>query len=178
LALGLLANAVSPRGLKLTRNYFPALPAATNSVAVTVGTTNSFDAVAARLKQAGLQAITSEEAQTLYRDPRYAQSFVVFIDARDDAKYQEGHIPGAWQFDYYRPERHLAAVLPLVQLAHEVVVYCEGGDCEDSQLTAMFLKDNGIPADKLKVYVGGMHEWRAQGFPVEKGERGSGASQG
>ena len=178
IALGLLANSVSPRGLTLSRNYFPIVHqgATTNRIAST--STNIHDAVVRRLEGAGLRADTTSEIKQLFDDPRYQQNFIVFIDARDDDKYQAGHIPGAWQFDYYRPERYLAAVFPLVQLAHEVVVYCEGGDCEDSQLAALFLRDNGIPGDKLRVYVGGFKEWEERGMPVELGERGSGRFSG
>jgi rhodanese-related sulfurtransferase len=179
LVLAFAANALSPRGLKLSRNYFPAQPliGISNSVPLPHGS-NSFAAVAALLKTKGLQPALTAEVRNLYEDPRYQQNFVIFIDARDETKFQEGHIPGAWQFDYYHPERYLATILPLAQLAHEIVVYCGGGDCEDSQLTASFLKDAGIPADKIRVYVGGVTDWGAAGLPLEMGERGSGRLKG
>ena len=178
-ALAFAANAFSPKGLKLSRNYFPAQPliGISNSIPLPHGS-NSFAAVAALLKAKGLQPALTSEVRNLFEDPRYLQNFVIFIDARDETKFQAGHIPGAWQFDYYHPERYLAAILPLAQMAHEIVVYCGGGDCEDSQLTASFLKDAGIPADKIRVYVGGVTDWGAAGLPLEMGERGSGRLKG
>jgi rhodanese-related sulfurtransferase len=53
-------------------------------------------------------------------------------------------------------------------------VYCTGGDCEDSEFTAIFLRDVGIPKEKLFVYGGGMTDWTTNGLPVEIGGRKSG----
>ncbi|HWH72296.1 MAG TPA: rhodanese-like domain-containing protein, partial [Candidatus Sulfotelmatobacter sp.] len=55
-----------------------------------------------------------------------------------------------------------------------IVVYCNGGNCEDSELAATMLRDAGIPKDKLLVYGGGMTEWTTNGLPVELGQRKSG----
>jgi rhodanese-related sulfurtransferase len=179
------ANEVSPRGLTLTRNYFPgaarsSLPTAT-ATQLTPGTGDTNVAVpspakllAARLQAKGLQLVDSNQVVQLFRDPRYEQELVVFIDARDDRHYQEGHIPGAYQFDHYRAENYLATVLPACQSAERIVVYCTGGDCEDSEFTALTLRDVGIPKERLFVYGGGMAEWATNGLPVEVGERKSG----
>jgi len=130
--------------------------------------------VAARLQANGLRLVDSNQVAQLYHDPRYEQELVVFIDARDDSNYQEGHIPGAYQFDHYHPENYLAAVLPVCQTAERIVVYCTGGDCEDSEFSALTLGGVGIPKEKLAVYVGGMTEWLTNGLPVEIGARRSG----
>jgi rhodanese-related sulfurtransferase len=114
----------------------------------------------------------------LYQDPPRAQELIVFVDARDDSRYQEGHVPGAYPFDRYYPENQLPGVLPPCQMAEVIVVYCGGGDCDDSEFAAVALRDAGIPAERLGVYAGGMTEWVAQGLPVEIGPRGSGNIQG
>lgn len=170
------ANAVSPRGLKLARDYFPG--AATNLAPrlgpLTTGSPSPAELLARRLKAKGLFLVGSNQVVELFRDPRYAQELFVFIDARDDRHYQEGHIPGAYQFDHYRADKYLAAVLPACQAAEQVVVYCTGGDCEDSEFAAIILRQAGIPAEKVFVYGGGMNEWAANGLPVEIGGRKSG----
>ena len=84
----------------------------------------------------------------LYHDPRYEQDLVVFVDARNDDHYQAGHVPGAHLFDYYRPANYLSNVLQACQIAQEIVVYCNGGDCEDSELAATMLRDLGIRQPK------------------------------
>ena len=185
-AMALVANALSPRGLKLTRDYFPgsnrpggsALPA-TNSAKGVEGASPAHPSAAelalTRLKEKGLQVVDCKQAQELFHDPRFAQGTIVFIDARNDEHYQKGHIPGAWQFDRYHPENYLAAVLPVCQLAQQVVVYCAGGDCEDSEFAALFLRDSAqVPGEKLFVFTGGWNEWTERGLPVETGSRNSG----
>lgn len=180
LLIALVANAISPRGLRLGRNYFPGagpaptpLPASTHST----GTTYAADPLAAalkRLEQRGLRAIASNEVVTLFRDPRREQGLVAFVDARADAPYQAGHIPGAWQFDHYRADAFLPVVLPACLNAQQIVIYCNGGSCEDSEFAAITLRDTGVPVGSLLVYVGGMAEWKAAGMPLETGVRGSG----
>ena len=187
LAFALLANLASPRGLSLTRNYFPSSGTVQRG---TDGSSNSNvngaapatnragqsarESVAAHLKEKGLQPIDGREAMQLFRDPQYELESIVFIDARDDRHYAEGHIPGAYQFDRYYPEKYLPAVLPACLNATKIVVYCTGGDCEDSEFAALTLRDAGAPLERIVVYTGGMTEWAAKGLPVEIGERKSG----
>ena len=114
------------------------------------------------------------QAAQLFQDPRFKQGSIVFIDARDEQHYQEGHIPGAYEFDPYRPEKYFAAVLPVCKAAEQIVVYCNGGDCDDSESAALLLRDVGIANQKLFVYGGGITEWTTNGLPVETGERNSG----
>jgi len=183
LALALAANALSPRGLRLSRNYFPdvgspptAVSSATGSVvaAATPISAEASNGVAQRLRQRGLQLVSSNEVVELFRDPRYGQGLVVFVDARDDPHYTAGHIPGAWQFHHYRAENYLPTVLPVCLTALQVVVYCSGGDCEDSEFAAVMLREAGVPRDALYVYAGGITEWTAHGLPLETGARHSG----
>jgi rhodanese-related sulfurtransferase len=189
-AMAFIANWISPRGLSLTRNYFPrpgGLGAESGPGLRTNATTPAFEtgtvveggnaAVAARLKENGLQVIDRAGVETSFRDPQYEQELIVFIDARDDRHYQEGHIPGAYQFDRYYPEKHLGTVLPACLNATKVVVYCSGGKCEDSEFAALALKDAGVPLDRLSVFIGGIAEWSANRLPLELGGRKSGRWQ-
>jgi rhodanese-related sulfurtransferase len=190
LALALLANQLSPRGLSLSRDYFPRAPVppatttppapgtadAGEAVTASAAPANPAgdEAVRARIEARGFRFIESAEARQLFEDPRRAQELVVFLDARNDQHYQEGHVPGAYQFDHYYPGNHLPVVMPVCQQAEVIVVYCSGGDCEDSEFAAVALQEAGIPADRLAVYGGGMADWLTHGLPVEVGPRGSG----
>ena len=129
--------------------------------------------LAAELKEKGLQLADVSQAARLFHDPRFKQDIVVFVDARDEQHYQEGHIPGAYEFDPYRPEKYFAAVLPVCKAAEQIVVYCNGGDCDDSETAAILLRDVGIANQKLFVYGGGITEWTTNGLPVEMGVRNS-----
>lgn len=184
-ALAFAANALSPRGLKLTRDFFGVnarpvadpLPAGTNASRPPRTGTNdvsSHELLAARLRQKGISLVDSNEVIQLFHDPRCQQNLVLFVDAREDEHYQKGHIPGAYQLDYYRPENYIATLLPLCQLAEQIVVYCNGGNCDDSEFAATFLLSAGVPKEKLDVYGGGLSEWQTNRLPIEIGQRLSG----
>lgn len=173
-------NAFSPRGLNLTRNYFPpprapALPA--SSARPAAGVANPASAqneLEVRLRAQGLALVESNRVVQLFRDPRRGQELIIFVDARSDEPYTAGHIPGAYQLDRYRPENYLEAVLSACGAAQQIVVYCNGGTCEDSEFAAELLQTAGVPAEKLLVYGGGISEWTQMGMPVELGARASG----
>jgi len=183
LGVALAANQISPRGLALSRNYFPggtnSIPAAPKPVqaaAVSPETNETSDAaqLSERLRDKGLQEVKRSQAEILFHDPGVRDGRIVFVDARDEDHYQEGHIPGAYELDPYHPEKKLGAVLTVCQAAEKVVVYCTGGDCEDSDTAALLLRDGGVPGQKLFVYGGGFTEWEAGHLPVETGARNSG----
>ena len=186
LIFALAANTLSPRGLRLGRNYFPgsggpspaplarAAPANPPGRPLDTNVASASEAALQRLKQNGLQPIASNDVVALFGDPRHEQGLVAFIDARNDEHYQAGHIPGAWQFDHYHAETFLPVVLPVCMNAQQVVVYCTGGTCEDSEFAAIMLRDAGVPRTSLFVYVGGITEWKAHGRPVETGASRSG----
>jgi rhodanese-related sulfurtransferase len=180
LVLAFAANDLSPRGLRLSHDFFPGsgeraseLPKVAGSGAATPGSNSTQTEVVDQLRQQGLQVIESSDAARLFRDPAHESVGIVFVDARDDAHYQAGHIPGAYAFDHYHAEKYFASVLPVCLQARQVIVYCHGGDCEDSRFAAIILRDAGIPKEKLYVFVGGITEWEAKGLPVETGARKS-----
>ena len=179
------ANAISPRGLALARDYFPRAtqsappPKPTVSATHTSAETNapapvSNDPTVERLRAKGLRVVTGDEAAALFHDPRHEQDSIIFVDARDDEHYQAGHIPGAFQFDHYHPDKYLSVIVPACQSAQKIIVYCNGGECEDSEFTAVTLVQIGIPSEKVFVFAGGIKEWEAKKLPVETGGRKSG----
>jgi rhodanese-related sulfurtransferase len=171
--LALIANQLSPRGLQLTRNYFPP-PKATVGAAPGGLTNPTNAAVADRLLAKGLQTIARPAVEAMVRDVRYSQGHLLILDARNDQHYRTAHIPGALQFDHYRAEAHLATVIPACLAAEKIVVYCTGGACEDSEFAALMLREAGIPNERLFIYAGGIADWTAAGLPVEASHRFSG----
>lgn len=182
-AFAFAANGVSPRGLKLARNYFPGgtnqpvaplkiprastAPSATNEDLALPDTDQ-------RLKDKGLQPISRAKTEEFFHDPRFQEGLIVFVDARNKDEFNDGHIPGAYQLDPYHPEQQLGGVLTACQAAELVVVYCTGGDCEDADSTAILLRDAGVPNGKLFVYGGGYTDWTENHLAVEEGARNSG----
>lgn len=187
-AAALTANEVSPRGLALNRNYFPAgtnaapavpkpAPVFQNVAGTNSSTTNvpsDADDLSERLRDKGLQEIKRPQLEKLFHDPRTQEGRVIFVDARDEEHYADGHIPGAYELDPYHPENQIGTVLPVCQAAEEVIVYCTGGECEDADTAAIILRDAGLSNKKIFVYGGGFTEWHDNHLPLEAGERNSG----
>lgn len=174
-ALAFVANALSPNGLKLNQNYFPGETQG-RVEPVRLPTTAGANGAAAqsladRLRAKGIALFDNAKVVELFHDPRYTQNQVVFIDARNDDEFKEGHIPGAHQFDHFHYEKFLPTIIPLCQAAQQIVVYCGGGDnCELSEMAAtMLANDLGVAKEKLAVYGGGMNEWKDKGLPIETG---------
>jgi rhodanese-related sulfurtransferase len=191
-AFGFAANAISARGLKLTRDYFPGASrhtvstpapvnnqtqAATHTTATpTSATTPSAEQQAiARLHQKGLQVADDDQVFSLFHDPRYEQGLVIFIDARNEEHFQHGHIPGAYQFYHVYPEKSLPTIMPACNAAQQILIYCNGGDCELSEFAADFLINSlQVPQNKILIYAGGINAWQARKHPIETGDRKSG----
>lgn len=182
-ALAFAANALSPRGLHLSKNYYPATslpapspsPSSNATAAAGVRTNSPQELLSALLLANGLQLADSNRVTQFFRDPRREQDGIIFIDARNDDHYRAGHIPGAYQFDHFRPENYLTNVLQVCLTAEQIVFYCNGGECDDSLQAAVMLRDSvPIPKEKLFVYGGGITEWATAGLPVELGARNSG----
>lgn len=94
---------------------------------------------------------------------------VVVIDARPALFFRTGHLPGAVNLPR---EGFQVAYEPLrARLERDrnqaLVVYCQGGSCEDSDLIAAALRSLGFA--QLTIFAGGWKEWQASGLPVEVG---------
>jgi rhodanese-related sulfurtransferase len=193
LGFALAANAVSPHGLMLTKDYFPKVrvdrpatqpvaaatkPATTtdssDTTSVTQATPQAGDEeehaeVFEMLRADGLQPMTHEEAVSAFEDPLYKERLIVFLDARSADHFRDGHIPGAMRIDRARVDESIAQLHDLLTAAIKIVVYCGGGDCEDSKYAAIELLNHGIDPALTYVYVGGFTSWTKNDMPVEKG---------
>ena len=151
---------------------------APNQPAATGITPTPTNAVLVRLHARGLQPLDHLAVAALFQESERNPATVIFVDVRNDALYQAGHIPGAHQLDYYRPEAYLPEVLGACATAQKIVVYCTGGDCEDSELAAQLLVQAGVPRENLFVYLGGFTEWSTNGLPLHMGVRPRGNLEG
>ena len=97
----------------------------------------------------------------------FTTNTALFVDARNQDDYMEGHIPRAvhlpvGRFDEYFPE--FAAIHPPET---RIVCYCAGVDCHDSHDLAILLQDSGYTS--VIVYARGIAGWTGQNLPVEEG---------
>jgi len=120
-----------------------------------------------RLHQKGLAAIQLDELREFLADPMLGYGLYMLIDARRPRDFAAGHLPGARHYDPYYPEQVDEVLLSELQAASRVVVYCNGGDCEDSESAALQLLGAGVPAEAIQVYVGGISEWLHHDLPLE-----------
>ncbi len=95
---------------------------------------------------------------------------VLVVDARRTKDYEAGHVPGARSISPWEGDAD-AKITALVNEARDgalpVVVYCSGGDCEDSHMLAQRLYGGGF--NNLLVYKDGWPDWVARGGKAAAG---------
>jgi rhodanese-related sulfurtransferase len=95
------------------------------------------------------------------------------LDARRTSVYEQGHIAGArpfsvWESDIDDKVRKLFDERgDPAQQAQPIVVYCSGGDCEDSHMLAQKLW--GIQFNNVYVYKDGYPDWVAHRGATQTG---------
>jgi rhodanese-related sulfurtransferase len=114
-----------------------------------------------------LREISSDAALAAFR------LRIPFLDARRSEDFAAGHLPGAWSVPIWEADAP-ARITEFEARANPeprspIVIYCSGGDCEDSRLLANKLV--GLGYRNLLIYTGGFPDWARQGRPQEKGAR-------
>ena len=159
-AVGLFFNAQRSDGLEISRNYFPAGSVLPPSEAPSPDDEDT-------APEHEFNVVTLAEALEYYD---FGNSSILFIDARDDSHYERCHIPNAIQFDYYHPQDYLEGVRDFSSDAEVIIIYCNGGECEDSLLAARYLTseiDNPLPLEALYVFEDGIQAWVDAGYERE-----------
>jgi len=89
---------------------------------------------------------------------------VLVVDARRTKVYEEGHVAGARNISPWEGDAD-AKITALVNEGRDgalpVLVYCSGGDCEDSHMLAQRLYGGGF--NNLLVYKDGWPDWVRRG---------------
>ncbi|MGH9363750.1 MAG: rhodanese-like domain-containing protein [Thermoanaerobaculia bacterium] len=102
----------------------------------------------------------------------HARGDVPFLDARRSSVYREGHIAGARAFAVWEADVD-EKVKGFYGEGHDpstpIVVYCGGGDCEDSHMLGQKLFFAGF--NNVLVYKDGFPDWQKRGLAVTKGEK-------
>jgi rhodanese-related sulfurtransferase len=168
LAVALLVNGLRGQsGLDLGRDYFPADTIASESEGgpgdkAEIGE----DSGKPQHGYTSFQLADAKDYQQ-YLDDRDG---VIFLDARSAKLYEAGHIPGARLCHHYRQDQYIPAMLEELRAADIVVIYCAGGDCEDSiQLATDLVFTHGLTQELIAIYEGGFAEWVDAGLEVRNG---------
>ncbi|MFQ5592312.1 MAG: rhodanese-like domain-containing protein [Phycisphaerae bacterium] len=107
------------------------------------------------------------EVVDVLNSPDTEMGLNVFVDARSEELYAAGHIPGAIRCDPYEVDACIDDVMQLAAAAEKVVVYCGGGECEDSIFMCRELLAAGIDHAAIYLFAGGWSEWNSNDLPVE-----------
>jgi rhodanese-related sulfurtransferase len=95
----------------------------------------------------------------------YDKGHVLFVDARSQNNYEQGHIPGAVSLPLGQFDQMIESFLSKHALDQPMVAYCSGRTCEDSHHLARLLLEAGFT--DVRVFIDGFPGWEAEGYPVE-----------
>jgi rhodanese-related sulfurtransferase len=104
--------------------------------------------------------ISADEAEALF----FAQ-VAVFLDARSQDLFAEGHIQGAFNLPWDEFEQRFAAVMTDIPQEAPIVTYCDGESCALSKDLSIALIEKGY--FNVRVLVNGWTLWREKNLPIE-----------
>ena len=98
----------------------------------------------------------------------FEQNEALFVDARPENLYVQGHIRGAMSLPWEEVNRYFAEVADQLDVSKPIITYCDGETCDLSHEVALFLKEMGF--EDVHVLVNGWTVWQQAGLPTEDGE--------
>jgi len=99
-----------------------------------------------------------DEAKSKYDEGEY-----IFIDARSEIFYYNGHIKGSKNISINSIDNFINKKEILINRG--IIVYCNGSECSSSYLIANELVKRGF--QKIEVFYGGWNDWVKAGYPIE-----------
>ena len=107
--------------------------------------------------QPQIREISIDVAERLFSDS------VLFIDAREEEYYIEGHIPNSICNDDF--DSLVYQIEDFVTYNNGFVVYCSDDDCGSSEDLAYQLQDQGFT--NIYLFKGGWKQWVENDLPIE-----------
>ena len=98
----------------------------------------------------------------------HTKGTVVFIDARHEYDFQQGHIPGAINIPLSEFDSK-ATMINNLPRNKTLVTYCDGQECNSSVALAQKLLDAGF--QHVNIFFGGWNEWKSANDEIEGGDR-------
>ncbi len=84
---------------------------------------------------------------------------VLWVDARDVAAFENGHVPGAVNLSEDAWESQLTGLLDVWEPGQRLVVYCDGEACLASRQVALRIRRE-LALDNVAVLTGGWPAWQ------------------
>lgn len=107
----------------------------------------------------GVQAVGEKELLELIAEG------APLVDGRTRDFYEEATLPGAANVPFNEAVDRRAEF----EASKQVVFFCNGPQCPLSSTAIRQLVDAGFPAERIRYYRGGMHDWVTLGLPTEPG---------
>jgi rhodanese-related sulfurtransferase len=85
----------------------------------------------------------------------------IWVDARSEEEFNQGHIPGAFLLDDSHWEEGFSRLISAVYPNTPIIVYCSTSSCHRSQETALRLKRE-LGLKPIYTLRGGFEAWQAQ----------------
>jgi rhodanese-related sulfurtransferase len=111
-----------------------------------------------------VERVTVEEAIALLGQP-----LVTFVDARPSYHYIAEHVPGAMNLPAEDAEGLLDMQSLPIPPEGEVITYCDGGTCEQSEYLGLLLRQRDV-CQQVRVLEGGWQAWVSSGAPTVSGD--------
>ena len=126
-------------------------------IAIPLGKIEDIDQIENSSLQPQIREISIDVAERLFSDS------VLFIDAREEEYYIEGHIPNSICNDDF--DSLVYQIEDFVTYNNGFVVYCSDDDCGSSEDLAYQLQDQGFT--NIYLFKGGWKQWVENDLPVE-----------
>lgn len=110
----------------------------------------------------GEEFIALDQATTLWRS-----GSALFLDAREPDDYAAGHIGNALNLPSQSFAEHFGELAPMLSSASELVLYCDGVECDLSHRLAQSLRQAGYT--NSHILSNGWSAWRQAGLPITSG---------
>ena len=146
-ALALMVNLISPRGIAL------------------VGQWNTAKGVITADPQPAEEKKLGEIDSVIRAKEIFDKGHVLFIDARSQDNYEQGHITGAVSLPIGQFDERIESFLNRHALDQPLITYCSGRTCEDSHHLAWLLSEAGFT--DVRIFIDGFPAWKAGGYPIE-----------
>ena len=104
-----------------------------------------------------IREVGVELAERLFSDS------VLFIDARAEEYYLEGHIPNSICNDDF--DNLVIQIEDIITYSDAFVVYCSDDDCGSSEDLSYQLQDQGFT--NIYLFKGGWKQWMENNLPIE-----------
>jgi rhodanese-related sulfurtransferase len=95
----------------------------------------------------------------------FEKDSVLFLDARPQSQYLEGHIRGALNLPWQEVDQYFMELADRLSDSEMIITYCDGESCDLSHELALFLKE--MDYDNVRLLVNGWTVWQHADLPKE-----------